>query len=181
MGYRNKVVIRRAVRDDAGAIAAIHVASWQATYAGMVDDSALASLAVSDRLPGWERMLAHADPRYEAWVVEVDGVIAGFCSIGPSRTVEGAGELYTIYLAPRHVGQGLGHALLTQAEHRLYAQGYPFAMLWVLVRNLPARRFYARHGWTADGEEIGDEIFGIPVTELRYRKVLACSSSLEEW
>jgi GNAT superfamily N-acetyltransferase len=136
----------------------------------MLDAAALAGVTAASRRPMWERVLGSGDDRFVVFMAEIDGTVAGFCSVGPSRTVDDAGELYTIYLEPGQEGKGLGHALLTAAEDALREQGYRLAILWVLRENIVARRFYERHGWATDGEEIEDEIFGAPVTELRYAK-----------
>jgi RimJ/RimL family protein N-acetyltransferase len=42
----------------------------------------------------------------------------------------------------------------------------------VLADNPRARRFYERSGWQRDGTTRPIEIFGIEVTEVRYRKAL---------
>lgn len=166
------VTVRRAQRGDVEAIAAIHAASWQATYAGMMDAASLEGMTAASRQPMWERILESGDARFAVFVAEVNGAVVGFCSVGPSRTVDDAGELYTIYLEPGREGKGLGHALLTAAEDALRRQGYRLATLWVLQENRVARRFYERHGWTADGAVQDEELFGVRVTELRYAKPL---------
>ncbi|HEY4215527.1 MAG TPA: GNAT family N-acetyltransferase [Gemmatimonadaceae bacterium] len=51
--------IRKAVPTDAGAIADVHVASWRATYAGLVAQSYLDGLSVAERTAAWERRLGN--------------------------------------------------------------------------------------------------------------------------
>ena len=51
------LTIRAATRDDARAIAEVHVASWRAGYRGLVDDDFLAALSVDARLATWETLL----------------------------------------------------------------------------------------------------------------------------
>jgi L-amino acid N-acyltransferase YncA len=164
------ITIRRAQRGDAEAIATIHAASWRATYAGMVDAAALAGMTAASRRPMWERIPEREDGPFAVFVAEVDGAVVGFCSVGPSRTVDDAGELYTIYLEPGREGTGFGHALLTAAEGAIWERGHRVAILWVLWDNAVARRFYERHGWTADGTEQEETLFGVTMTEVRYAK-----------
>ena len=156
---------------------AIHVASWKVTYASMVGNVGMDAHTPDDRLLMWMRILGDPESPAHVWVAEIDGTVSGFCSIGPARTMAGAGELYTIYLDPGREGHGLGHALITRAEAGMAEGGYTHAILWVLRDNAVARRFYDRHGWRPDGQEIADEIFGRPVTEVRYTKSLAGASS----
>lgn len=157
---------------DGAAIAAIHVASWKATYPGMVGTQGLRALTPDDRLPMWTRILGEPESPVHVWVAEIDGAVAGFCSIGPARAVAGAGELFTIYLDPGCAGRGLGHALITRAEQGMIKRGFTRAILWVLAENTSARTFYERHGWAADGETLDDTIFDHPITEVRYTKSL---------
>jgi len=50
-------------------------------------------------------------------------------------------------------------------------------MLWVVDANERARRFYERHGWTAEGIEKVDTVLGAMVTEVRYRRSLSQPSA----
>jgi RimJ/RimL family protein N-acetyltransferase len=46
------------------------------------------------------------------------------------------------------------------------------AELWVLPGNHRARRFYEVAGWVADGAQRTDEVVGVLVSEVRYRRRL---------
>lgn len=175
------VVIRNAGPDDAESIAAIHVASWQATYRGWMPDSYLDSLTIEQRLPMWERILASSSTLIGVWVAAIDDEIVGFCSIGPSQSpAEDDGdtfELYTIYLQPGHERRGIGGALLRHAEQGMRHLGAGSAILWVLAGNDRATRFYEASGWKPDGVEKLDEMLGQTVREVRYSKRLAVNTS----
>jgi len=54
---REAVTIRPAGLDDAPAIAAIHVAAWQETYAGLLPPEMIAAQTVERRLAAWTRIL----------------------------------------------------------------------------------------------------------------------------
>ena len=54
----------------------------------------------------------------------------------------------------------------------LVASGYPEAVLWVVPENERARGLYESEGWTPDGAISADEILGVTVTNIRYRKSL---------
>ena len=46
--------------------------------------------------------------------------------------------------------------------------GFSDALLWVLKGNHRAERFYLNDGWSADGQERTDVVWGATVEEIRY-------------
>lgn len=46
------------------------------------------------------------------------------------------------------------------------------AVLWVVLENQRARSLYESEGWAADGAVSAEEILGVTVTDVRYRKSL---------
>jgi hypothetical protein len=50
--------------------------------------------------------------------------------------------------------------------------GFEQVILWVLDSNARALRFYQAGGWRADGAAKHDDSFGVPMTEVRYRRKL---------
>ena len=74
-------------------------------------------------------------------VAHLRGRIAGF--LLRDRT-----WLHALYVGPAQRGQGVGRALLAEAQ----AQAARLE-LWVLATNLPARRFYRRAGFVEAGHD----------------------------
>jgi GNAT superfamily N-acetyltransferase len=146
--------IRPATREDARAIAEVHVASWRAAYRGLLPDAYLDRLSVDEREA---QRREHLDDPSEAWgtlVAEEDGRVVGFATFGPSRDEDappGTGEVPAIYLDPAVVGTGVGRDLFAETTTGLRHAGYGRATLWVLEANDRARRFYEKAGWTWDG------------------------------
>jgi GNAT superfamily N-acetyltransferase len=105
-------------------------------------------------------------------VAEASGVIVGFASVGASRDADADGELFAIYVDPDHWRTGIGRDLMTAAEQDLRDLGHAEAILWVLADNPRARKFYERVGWHYDGTTRPIEVFGVEVSEVRYRKEL---------
>ena len=170
------VRLRPAVPEDAFAIAGIHVRTWQSAYKGLLPDKALSELAVADRFRLWQRLLNDESTPVTVHVAEIGAEIVGFCSVGspqdPADHDPDNAELFAIYVDPAFQGQGAGALLLNAAEGTMRAWGAVHGVLWVLSGNAPARSFYERHGWSADGTSKTDTIFGITVHETRYRKIL---------
>jgi ribosomal protein S18 acetylase RimI-like enzyme len=165
-----EVLIRRAGVDDAERIAEVHISSWRSAYRGLIPDTVLDGLSVEERAAMWRRWMSEEAPPI-VWMAEDEEEVVGFVAAGPQDPPdEGVGEIYAIYLVPDHAGRGLGRALLDRAVDDLRAGGLHEAVLWVLARNRPARRFYERAGWRTDGatktEPIGDVA---ELEQVRYR------------
>jgi ribosomal protein S18 acetylase RimI-like enzyme len=169
--------IRPARLEDVPEIAAVHVRSWQAAYRGLLPQGYLEGLDPSQRIGQWERSLSAADRSDgRTLVADAGGRLSGFVSYGPARDDDAdsrrAGEIYAIYLVPAAWDQGIGRQLMAAALDRLSEAGFDQVILWVLDSNVRARRFYEAGGWLADGAAKRDDSFGVPVTEMRYRRSL---------
>jgi ribosomal protein S18 acetylase RimI-like enzyme len=161
------VTVRRAVVDDADAIADVHVSTWQAAYAGILPETFLSSLDRSRRASWWRRFLGNGALVH---VVD-DGGVVGFCHADGSSE-EGWGEVYSIYVHPDAWGAGHGRALLAAGESRLASLGFDRALLWVLEENSRARGFYGSQGWALGRPFRVEDIGGEQVSEVRYEKRL---------
>jgi len=137
--------VRPARLEDARAIARIEVETWRSTYAGMLPDRVLLNMSERRQTGSWASFLRHRPE--DVVVAQSDGQIVGFGNCGTQRdsTIRFAGEIYTLYVAPDHQGQGLGRGLLLALFQRLVDTGHASALLWV-VRANPARFFYERLG-----------------------------------
>ena len=161
--------VRQARTGDAAAIAEVHTRVWQHAYEDIFGAERLAAIDVSARAEGWRRSLERDEP---AFVAEEDRRVIGFASVGASRDPDADAELYAIYVLPEAWGGGTGAALLRAGAEALRDAGYREAILWVLEDNPRARRFYEREGWTLDGARRDDDVVGVRVAEVRYRRTL---------
>jgi len=135
--------VRRARAEDADELAAVHVAAWNHTYAGLLPEAYLAARGFGARRAFWRDLFLRADPAVCVFVAcDGAGRIVGFASGGPERTglVDRRQELYALYVLAEAQGEGVGRQLV---EEVLGALG-PVAV-WVLATN-PARGFYERLG-----------------------------------
>jgi len=167
------VTMRDARPDDAADVADIHVRSWQAAYRGLLPDDYLDGLDPQDRMARYT--FGATDPDAPSTIVAVvDGVMSGFATTGTARDADtaGLGELLALYVAPEAWGTGVGRHLMAEAHVRLGQCGFAEAVLWVLVGNRRAERFYRIDGWRPDGRQRNDEIWGVSVDETRYRRRL---------
>lgn len=171
------MLIRPADLTDAPALAAVHVASWQWAYRGVVPDEYLDGLDVDRWRARWDRSLAAADPPRQVTLLaeRAPEPPVGFIDLVPSRddaADAGVGEVTSLYVEPHSWGVGVGHALLCAGVDVLREAGYRVATLWVLRDNGRARRFYERAGWARDGAAKDIVVGGSPMSEVRYRRAL---------
>lgn len=169
------MVIREATLDDARAIAAIHVRSWQSAYQGIVPETFLRSLSIEAREARWRTILVEsASATYVAQELET---ILGWASVGKSRDGDAAlttGELWAIYVGPEHWRRGAGRALWQHGESHLKASGFHDVVVWVLKDNRQAQRFYEAVGFALDpGQEKLIDIDGTQVPEIRFRRAMS--------
>ena len=165
--------IRPAIVNDADALARVHVDSWRAAYRGLVPDSFLESLNLEQRAQRFRESLASGTG--DTYVVEESDELFGFLTLGACRDADvdpaTTGEIWGIYLAPRHWRKGVGRQLCQTAEQMLVSRHYRQAVLWVFEGNAAARRFYEAMGFEADG---ASKMLspGAPLKAIRYWKRL---------
>jgi L-amino acid N-acyltransferase YncA len=163
------ILIRTAETSDAKAIADVHVATWRTTYAGLLPDTVLLGITSEGEQRHWRRVIAIAKRDFVVQLAETaDGEVIGYGSAGPTResSLPFSAEVYTLYVAPDHQGQGCGRLLLAAMLKQLQAQGHGSAMLWVLAAN-PARFFYQAMGGVVAAER-RERHFGVALNETAY-------------
>ncbi|MFB8180589.1 GNAT family N-acetyltransferase [Streptomyces sp. NPDC055966] len=167
------VTVRAMTEADVEAVAAIRVTGWRTAYAGIVPRSCLDRMTVeADARRHRERVIQPGNGRTDLVAVDTDGRVSGWACLGPCRdadTTAATGELYALYVQPSLIGSGIGRTLLRAVHAHARSHGFDQMVLWVLTGNTPARRFYARAGYVADGAVQTDEYDGVCVPELRYR------------
>lgn len=148
------VTVRHVERDDAQAIAAVHVSAWFAGYRGVVSDEFLSTITLEKRAAGWAGLLSQ-DELPPVTVGVLDGTVVGFCALAtPSRDADAHGEVAEI--AALNVSAdawhvGVGTALMRDALDRLRGDGWPTVTLWVMDGNERAQGFYRTFGSELDG------------------------------
>lgn len=151
MSSIKEVSLRRATVDDAQAIAAVRVESWQANYRGMIPDNYLDEMRIEDSMLQWRQILqamAQAADRICVYVAESDGHIIGFASgmMLPDRKLGMQAELTAVYLRPAWQRSGIGRRMVQKVARTLQAQGAESLLVWVISGNSIARNFYEELG-----------------------------------
>ena len=189
------IAIRPATAADEPIITQIRRETWLAAYAQIIDPQIIERVtaprdgASAGPRPDRTSLVAVASPGAG---IAGAGVIVGYASFGPERTVASAAstgsgaqpgalteaglagetaELYTLYVTPAHWSTGAGRALTDAALDGLRVAGYQRVVLWTLTENARARRFYAKAGFAPDGAT--NILAGLgSVEELRYARDL---------
>lgn len=163
-----KITLRAAVAEDADALADLHLASWRATYRGVLTDAWLDGPAQADRRAMWGARLASPAPGMAVWRLDVDDAMAGLaCAFLDGHAAHGT-LLENLHVAATHRGLGLGARLVREvaAWSVASAPGRPMH-LSVVATNHAARGFYHRLGarlvdaetWdTPDGRQVACEV-----------------------
>ena len=166
--------VRPAQPEDAGAVAGVHVRSWQVGYRGLLADDYLDALRPEDRMRHYR--FDSTDPAAPSTIVAVeDGVMRGFATTGPCRDADviDGGEVLALYVDPGAWGHGVGRRLMVEARVALGRLGFTGAVLWVLVGNDRAQRFYRADDRLPDRQRRSVEIWSVVVDEIRYRRRLS--------
>ncbi|RYE83591.1 MAG: GNAT family N-acetyltransferase [Hyphomicrobiales bacterium] len=150
--------VRFAEESDAADLASVHAASWQGAYRGIIPYSSLTRM-LQRRGPDWWRQAI--GNRAAILVIEFDGEIAGYATLGRNRTkaLLADGEIYELYLQPKFQGLGFGRRLFAAARDLLRTRGMNGIAVWALADNDNAMEFYGALGGAdvAEGEETFEE------------------------
>jgi GNAT superfamily N-acetyltransferase len=157
-------MLRAAIPGDEMAVATVHVRSWQVGYRGLLPDSYLDALRPEDRAA---RYTFGVEGKPATIVAVKEGAIRGFAT---TQVVGGVGELVGFYVDPDWWNRRLGVALITAARSSL--AGLDEITLWLLRGNARGEKFYRADGWTPDGAQRTETIWGATIDELRFRRTL---------
>lgn len=161
--------LRRAIADDAAALAALGRKTFVATFGHMYPasdlDPYLARLYTPATFGGFL-----ADPTQALWILENDGSAIGYaqagsCALPHPDVTPACGELKRLYVDATAQGRGFGNLLLETALAWLTA---PRRDLWIGVwsENFGAQRLYGRFGFEKAGE------YEFPVGKTRDREFI---------
>jgi ribosomal protein S18 acetylase RimI-like enzyme len=152
-------ILRPATADDVDAVSAVFHQGWHDVHPGRVPDGLTERRtreAFGDRVT---QRIAETD---ETTVAEVGGTVAGFIMVNDE------GEAEQVYVDRAFRGSGVAPLLLAEAERQIAAAGHDVAFLVVVRGNDRAQAFYAKQGWTDEGD------VDYPVTALGEHFISPC-------
>ena len=150
--------------DDLLEISSVYENSWKYAYKGIIPQEYLDSI-----LEGrWAKSITRAGMN-NLVVTENERIIgtAGFCKSRWDKWSD-FGEIVSIYFLPEFIGKGYGTQLLAGCVEELKKMGFNKILLWVLVDNIRARKFYEKNGFICMDEFLDDNIGGKDLREVMY-------------
>lgn len=167
MSSTSSFEIRAATVRDAQAIAAIEISAAQAAYQSLLSGQPLSTFSAEKRLAYWREAIEFSEPQV---YVAVDGEqVIGFVGFDRSRdpgTPPTTGEIWAIYAATSHWGQGVGLALWDAAREGLLEEGCNKVTLWLALGNQRALRFHELAGFKREMASINVAPMGALKVEL---------------
>ncbi|WYX09031.1 GNAT family N-acetyltransferase [Achromobacter xylosoxidans] len=111
------VTLRQATARDADAIAAMHAASWAATYRGLLPDGFLDAGLADDRMVHWQDRMRESNLDARAvFIAEQDGQPIGFVCVQQEHDHPGEVLLDNLHVLPPYQGTGAGKLMVARAE-----------------------------------------------------------------
>lgn len=170
------MVIRVATAADVPNLAGVQLRSALAGFAHIFPESIPKPTQI-DLEQEWSALVA--DSERSILLAEGADTIVGAVAFGSNSDQRFASDavLLKLYLLPEHAGRGIGSSLYDRAISDLAAAGHRNVFLWVLERNLIARRMYERRGWVLQPWSRTD-FPGSGILELGYTLELDYSSAM---
>jgi len=171
--------VRPATAADVEEIVRIQSSTWEAAYAELVPQAALAQLSSPGARQAWAAAVT-AGGGSRVLVATEGGWTVGFCAAAPAQDPTGSAdtaaaaatdataeigdpdarpeigvehwaEIGALLVEPRWGRRGHGGRLLATAAHALRQDGALYGLAWVPEADAASRAFYARAGWEPDG------------------------------
>jgi ribosomal protein S18 acetylase RimI-like enzyme len=157
--------LRQARPSDAADLARVYIESWQDTYAGILSHDLLSAMSLKRHTARWQNTIRGGT----VLVAEANGPgVIGLASMGAARDHDLGfdGEIYTLYVDPGFLGQGVGTALLHGAFAALKERKFQSGLVWSHARN-NACFFYEAMGGLRVAERT-TRMAGAPVPEIAF-------------
>lgn len=142
----------------------VHTDSWKTTYKGIVHQSFLDGIDLSQRVDSAIQRINNPISDTFVLVEKTENKVVGFAQVGPcrERNVDADGELYAIYLLESYQGRGGGKMLFDACILKALEKGFQKMMVSVLEKNISSRAFYEKNG----GKYVGAD--HVDIEEHRY-------------
>jgi len=137
------IVIRPARREEATAIADLHLKVWRATYAGIAPQAVFDALDEAARRVRWEAVMADEESQRRVLVAEDGGALVALAVVcAPTEAAFGdRAEARWVYVDEGFKGRGLGRRLMGALARPAGDWGYGGVALGAVVGNDAAVRF----------------------------------------
>jgi GNAT superfamily N-acetyltransferase len=157
--------VRVAWADDAAAIAAIQVRSWQDSYAELIPVEDLQALPQDAFAARWLDAIARPKEARERVLVALErATVRGFAATAPATDADSSpatdAEITEFSVDPDHRHAGHGSRLLHAVVDTLRSDKFLRATIWVMSTDDRMRGFLTEQGWAADGAHRSLDLHG---------------------
>ncbi len=167
------VSVRPAIEDDARAIAAIQVAAWRDSFAGVWPAAALDGLDVPTIERAWHMALTRPPtPSHRLLSACAGPVVVGFVALAPAQDEEEVGEIVALEVAPARRRDGHGSRLLSAAVDTLRQSGRASMRAWAVREDDARGDFFRSAGLAPSGLVRTVDVGGVEVAEEAWTAVL---------
>lgn len=174
--------VRAARVGDAARVAAVQVASWRASFRGLVPDAVISELASAEAVEQfterWRDAISSPPTSKHRVHVAVatpgDPEILGFAAAGPATDEDlwpgTDGELYELHVTPAVADDGHDQRLLHAVADTFAEDGFSTAYTWSLAQDSARISFLEAAGWAQDGSRSNLDMGAkVPVVRLHTR------------
>lgn len=160
-------IIKKADVKDVFEISKLHAICWKDAYKSIIPDSFLKKIYLDDWCEEFEDGIKNKTR--EAHIAYIDEKPIAVISHGESRcSMEGYGEIISLYVHPIYQGFGIGLLLLKEAIKYIKESGYNNICLRVFEKNENARKFYEKNGFKSSEIKNKLEICNEDIYEIVY-------------
>lgn len=149
------ILVREAKIEEADELGSLHLRTWEESYRSILRNEFPEAITAISRSEMRQRVLSQPETfgLVSVAVAQAPEGIVGFASCSTQRDVKlrelgYAGEIGAIYVLNAFQGKGIGRALMYEMANALSERKHNSVSLWVLEKNLKARRIYENLGAT---------------------------------
>ena len=175
MSATTTFTVRPATLRDAKSITELHNATVCEAFKSATPNAPVPVAALEKNQAFWREAIEYAEPQVQ---VALEGdTIVGFVGFDRSRdkgTPQTMGEIWSIYVAASHQGQGAGLALWDAAREGLMEEGCSHVTVWIPIANDRALRFHELAGFKREPSSAKTVPIGTArVEEIRLKRALS--------
>lgn len=142
-----RIDIRPAALTDVEEMARVVDSAWRTSYKDIFSADQIAAHTGDYRRESFKGLINGGK---DVFVLLCDGEVTAVCAVQTcvEKPFEGYAEIMLLYVAPDWQRKGLGKKLLSHTLRKMRGKGYKSAVLDTAEKNVSARKFYEKFGFT---------------------------------
>lgn len=142
-----RIDIRPAALPDVEGMSVVLDKAWRENYKDIFSPEQIAEYTGDYRRESFTRLVNDGK---DVFVLLADGEVIAVCAAQTcaEKPFEGYAEIMLLYVLPEWQRKGMGKKLLSHTLRKMRGKGYKSAVLDTAEKNLGARKFYEKFGFT---------------------------------